>query len=226
MTEKSGYINMSVLSIIPSRLTCRSGQAGSTRPDRTLTVAHFSCGRSFMSDFSLHHPPSSRQFFRSHDIARIPYIYRLSSLTAIRLDLHVDHAQIIHTRRRPVARRRIAIAQHGPEDIIHALSPVRLLRAARERREVEAHGAHVGAGGGGPDPGCVSHGWVGEFVADGGYGFKGAGGVVEVCVGVVVEALDGVRGGGCRFEDSDVAGVACGIGCGLSGGSAGVGHGD
>ena len=208
----------------PSRLTFRNEYAGSTVPDKRQPWLVFHVVRLHAELNFSHHPPSSRQFCRSHNITRIPHIHRLSILTPIRLDLHVDHAQIIHARRRPVARRRVAIAQHGPEDIIHALIPVRLLRAAGVRREVEAHGAHVGAGGGGPDPGCVLHGWVGELVADGGYGFECAGGEVEVCVGVVVEALDGIRGGGCRLEDGDVAGVACGIGCGLSGGSAGVGH--
>ena len=153
-------------------------------------------------------PRLARQLPRSHDIARISHIHRLSILRFIRLSLHVHHAQIVHPLRLLIARGRITIARQRPEDLIHALCFVWLLRTAIVRRQVEAHVAYVGWSGRGPDPGSVLHSWVREHVTYCWDGLFGAGVEVDVGVGVVGEALDTVRSGALRINDRDVAGVS------------------
>lgn len=153
-----------------------------------------------------------RQLARSHDIARIAHVHRLSILGLIRLRLHVHHRQVVHAFGYLIARGRIAIAEHRPEDLVDALGTVRLLRTAVVGREVKAHGAHVGRGSGRPDPRTVLDVWGGKFGTDGGDGFVGAGVEGEMGVGVVGEALDTVRSRGCRLYDGGVAGIAGRIG--------------
>ncbi len=170
----------------------------------------------------LYHPRSTRQLARSHDIARISRIDRLSCLAPIRSNLDIHHAQIVHALRRLIARGRIAIAQHGPKDPLDALDLVRLLRTAVVGRQVETHVADIRCISRRPDPGRVLHGRVGELGADGGDGFGGAGAEVKVDAAVVGEALDAVGSGGWGVDDGGVAGVAGWVGGGLVEGSAGV----
>ncbi len=170
-------------------------------------------------------PRLSRQLARSHDIARIANVHRLSILSRIRLRLHVHHPQVVHPLGHLVARGRIAIAQHRSEDPIHTLLLIGLRRTAIVGRQVKAHVAYVGWIGRGPDPGGVPHRWVGELVTDGRDGLVGAGADVDVSIAVVGEALDTVRSGAFRLYDGDVAGVAGRIGGWLSEGSARVAHG-
>lgn len=111
-----------------------------------------------------------------------------------------------------MARGRIAIAQHWPENLTHTLFLIRLLRTAIVGRQVKAQVARIRRSGGRPDPGAVLNSWVGKLVTDGGYGFVGAGAEVNVGISVVGEALDTIRSGGLRFYDRDVASVAGWIG--------------